>query len=179
MLLSMSVIGTQSSQSAGRTSVLTPDEVAGSDRRLIDPEATRPTGRSDVSKIGPRAVDDGTRAYTAPGLGAARLETRGALDFARMPAHKDRAFQRLRRARQKILVGLLIGLAGPAASITTAVIDHPAATPPDCIARDSGVAQLVRTEPELVPILERQHDPLDHDCGSAAAIVQSVASAAP
>lgn len=88
------------------------------------------------------------------------------------------ALRRLRRARRRTFAGILIGLAVPVGGIIGAFIDRPSMSPPDCIARDAEIAQLVRTEPALVPVLEHQHDPLDRQCGSAATIVRVIASGA-
>jgi hypothetical protein len=91
-----------------------------------------------------------------------------------MPPTLGDALATLKRGRGKVLRGLALALMVPAATVIAATIDAPSSSPPDCIARDVRIAQLVRANPELIPLLERQRDPSDSACGPVAVVVREL-----
>ena len=95
------------------------------------------------------------------------------------PSRRSLRGTALRRRLRRLLrhAAVALGILVPSCGVVMAAwVGRPLAAPPDCVARDQRIAQLVRQDPELRTFLERQRDPLDRACGPSAEVARLVAS---
>jgi hypothetical protein len=63
-----------------------------------------------------------------------------------------------------------------AGQVGQAEIDKPMPQPADCVRRNAQIIQEIRSDPEIIDVLRRQHDGLDGPCRPAAEIAEMLSS---